>query len=79
MIFIYLGFASRKLKLYQERFKLDIGERFLAQSVAGHWSRLPRKVVPGPNLTEFKKFLDNALKHMVEFLRLLHAGPGAGL
>ncbi|KAJ7405325.1 hypothetical protein WISP_140400 [Willisornis vidua] len=52
------------LKLCQERFKLDIRKIF-TQSGVGHWKRLPGKVVTAPNLTEFKKWLDDTLRHMV--------------
>ncbi|KAJ7400194.1 hypothetical protein BTVI_107527 [Pitangus sulphuratus] len=53
------------LKLCQERFRSDIRKRFFTQRMFGHWNRLPREVVAAPSLTEFKKHLDNTLRHMV--------------
>jgi len=53
------------LKLHQGRFRMDIRKRFFTETVTGHWDRFPREVVTAPNLLEFKKCLDNALRHMV--------------
>ncbi|KAJ7407917.1 hypothetical protein BTVI_61477 [Pitangus sulphuratus] len=53
------------LKLFQGRFRLDIRQEFFTQRVAGHWNRLSREVVTAPSLTEFKKHLDNTLRHMM--------------
>ncbi|KAJ7424031.1 hypothetical protein BTVI_07930 [Pitangus sulphuratus] len=53
------------MRLCQGSFKLDIRKRFFTQRVVGCWNRLPREVVTAPSLTEFKKRLDNALRHMV--------------
>lgn len=39
--------------------------RFFTQRVVGHWNRLPRAAVTAPSLTEFKKCLDNGLRHRV--------------
>ena len=44
---------------------MDIRKKFFTQRVAGHWNRLPRAVVRAPSLREFRKPLDNALRHMV--------------
>ncbi|KAJ7426600.1 hypothetical protein WISP_14508 [Willisornis vidua] len=57
--------SDRTLKLCQGRFGLDIRKRFFTQRVAGHWNRLPRKVIAAPSLTELKKHLDDTLRHMV--------------
>ncbi|KAJ7412827.1 hypothetical protein WISP_94593 [Willisornis vidua] len=37
----------------------------------GHWNRLRREVVTAPSLTEFKKHLDNTLRHMVCLLGMV--------
>ena len=47
---------------------LDIRTRFFTKRVFGHWNRLPRAVVTAPSLLEFKKLLDNTLRHGVQFL-----------
>ncbi|KAJ7395039.1 hypothetical protein BTVI_158767 [Pitangus sulphuratus] len=59
------GTQGNGLKLCQERFRLDIRERFFTQRVVEHWNRLPRQMVTAPSLTQFKKGLDNTLRHMV--------------
>lgn len=67
-----------QLEVYQGRFRcclpLDIRKRFFTQRVVGHWNRFPREVVMVPRLTEFKKPLDNALRHMVGSLGCLVRG-----
>lgn len=40
-------------------------KRFIDEMVFGHWNRLLWGVVMALNLPEFKKHLDNALRHMV--------------
>ncbi|KAJ7420644.1 hypothetical protein WISP_47492 [Willisornis vidua] len=55
------------MKLNEGRFKLDIRKRFFTRWVVGHFNNLPREVVT--TLAEHKKCLDNALRHMVSFLR----------
>jgi len=49
------------MKLHQGKLSLDVRERFFTKRVIGHWSRLPRKVVMVPRLSEFKEHLDDAL------------------
>lgn len=44
---------------------MDIRKRLFSQWVVGYWNRLPREVVAAPTLTELKKRLDSALKHML--------------
>ncbi|KAJ7405723.1 hypothetical protein WISP_138235 [Willisornis vidua] len=53
------------LKFCQRRFKLDIRKSFFTQRVVGHWNRLPRAVIIAPSLPEFKKCLDDTLRHGV--------------
>lgn len=47
---------------------MGIRERFFTQRVAGHGNKLHREVVMTLNLLEFKKHLENALRHRVRFL-----------
>ncbi|KFQ72466.1 hypothetical protein N335_12751, partial [Phaethon lepturus] len=42
------------MKVHQEKFRLNIWKRYFTERVAGHWKRLPREVVTGPSLSEFK-------------------------
>lgn len=44
----------------QERVRLGIRKRFFTRSMVG----LPTELVMALNLLEFKKLLDNALRHM---------------
>ena len=53
------------LELCQRRFRFRIRKRFFIQRVVGHWKRFPRAVVTAPSLTEFKKYLDNTLRHLL--------------
>ena len=55
------------MELGQGRIALSVRERFCTQRVVGHWDRLPRAVVTASSLPEFKKCLDNALRHGVWF------------
>lgn len=43
-------------------------ERFFTERVARYWDRLPRAVISALSLLEFKKHVDNALRHRVRFL-----------
>ena len=47
---------------------LDVRKRFFTKRMVVHWNMLPKEVVTTPSLTEFKKHLDNALRHRVWFL-----------
>jgi len=41
-------------KLKEDRFRLDLREKFFTMWVVKHWSRLPRAVVGAPSLETFK-------------------------
>lgn len=53
------------MKLHLGRFRLDIRKSFFTKRVVGHWHRLPREVATAFSLLEFRKPLDNTLRHMV--------------
>ena len=52
-------------KLCQMRFRLDIRKHFFTEQVVKHLNRIPMEVVDAPNLSVFKKHLDNALNNML--------------
>ncbi|KAJ7409614.1 hypothetical protein BTVI_56046 [Pitangus sulphuratus] len=56
---------GNSMKLSQGRFSLDIRKRFFTRRAVGYWNRLSTEVVTASSLTEFKKHLDNSLRHKV--------------
>ncbi|TRZ18657.1 hypothetical protein HGM15179_008455 [Zosterops borbonicus] len=52
-------------KLHQGRFRLDIGNAFFTERVVKHWNRSLREVVEPASLEEFKRYVDMALRDMV--------------
>lgn len=47
------------------KFGLDIGKKFFAERVIGHWGGLPREVVESLSLEVFKNRLEVMLSAMV--------------
>ena len=52
-------------KLHQGRFRLDIKKHFFTKRVVKPWNRLPREAVNAPDLSVYKRLLDNALNKML--------------
>ncbi|KFP11660.1 hypothetical protein Z169_06849, partial [Egretta garzetta] len=52
-------------KLKQDRFKLDIRNKFFTMRVVKHWNGLPREMVEAPSLGTFKARLDGALSNLI--------------
>jgi len=53
------------MKLYQEKFRLDIKERLFTEIVVSHWNRLPTEVVMAASLSHSREAPEDALSHMV--------------
>ncbi|KFZ59067.1 hypothetical protein N338_08897, partial [Podiceps cristatus] len=51
--------------LKENRFRLDLRNKFFATRVVRHWHRLPREAVDAPSLEVFKARLDGALSNLV--------------
>lgn len=54
----------KNTQLHQGMFKLDSRKNFTVRAVR-HWNRIPREVVDVPNLSVFKRHLDDALNSML--------------
>lgn len=53
------------MELGQGSVRMGVRKRFFTKRVVGHRDGLPRTVVMAPRLLEFKKHLDNAVRHRV--------------
>ncbi|KFO89486.1 hypothetical protein N320_08619, partial [Buceros rhinoceros silvestris] len=53
------------LKLWQGRFRLDIGKSSFTERVVKHWNRLSRAVAESPSLEVLKRRVDVMMRDMV--------------
>ncbi|KAJ7424164.1 hypothetical protein BTVI_07442 [Pitangus sulphuratus] len=58
---VFILVTSDRHKIESGRFRQDIKKTFFTRRVVEYWNRLPREVAD-PSLTEFKKYLGNALR-----------------
>jgi len=56
---------GNRLKLKEDRFRLDNRNKFFTVRVIRHWNMLPREVVAAPSLEAFKARLDGALSSLM--------------
>jgi len=56
---------SNGFKPKEDRFRLDIRQKFFTMRVIKHWNRLPREAADVPSLEVFKARLDGALSNLV--------------
>jgi len=52
-------------KVKEDRFRLDIENKFFTVRVVKQWHMLPREVVDAPSLETFKVWLDGALSKLI--------------
>lgn len=52
-------------RLKEERFRLDVKEKFFPQRVVRQWMRLPREAVAAQSLKVFKARLDGTLGNLI--------------
>lgn len=55
---------SKRLKLKEEKFRLDIRKKFFTGRVERYWNRLPREAVHASSLAVLKARLNEALSYL---------------